>query len=434
MYIMSASTQRLNYSQIPPRASSSRAIRNEIVPTNSGGNYTMNSQIIFDLPANLNNTFCDFQSSYIKATINNGDATTFNFHGGGFPSCIKQIVLELGGQTLFSCDNWNSLYEMMISLDTSDSFKDNAGQRLFGAGSGFEGAAITAASSRTVCFPLVLTPLINSRYFPLIGRDRLRIRLILDTAAKGLISATTGVLDSEVTISDVALVTYNLELGSDVMAMVAANSGGAFKIAMPSYQHHQASLSSTATSLVATLGFSMSSLNRVLIAQQLQAVTDTRNSVGNRSRLLLNRFFITIGGVKYPMRDVQDLGTAGDLGAGSEPFAEALISQRALCAWSHDSSVAGGTGGGGFSLQEGSGAAAGTTGSFLIDLDLESQRVSGGESSVGLVAGVNCIGQVCQLTMEYVGSANADHVVNVYGEHTILCSLDLNTLTWSIAV
>ena len=45
---MSASTQRLNYSQIPPRASSSRAIRNEIVPTNSGGNYTMNSQIIFD--------------------------------------------------------------------------------------------------------------------------------------------------------------------------------------------------------------------------------------------------------------------------------------------------------------------------------------------------------------------------------------------------
>lgn len=329
---MSASTQRLNYSQVPPRASSSRAIRNEIVPTNSGGSYTMNSQIIFDLPANLNNTFCDFQSSYIKCKITNNDATAFNFHGGGFPSCIKQIVLELGGQTLFSCDNWNTLYEMMLSLDTSSSFRNNAGLRLFGSGSDFDGAQIAAGASRTVCFPLVLTPLINSRYFPLIGRDRLRIRLILDTAAKGLISATTGVADSEVAISDVALVTYNLELGSDVMSMVAANSGGAFKIAMPSYQHHQASLSNSATSLVATLGFSMSSLNRVLIAQQLQGVTDTVNSVGNRSRLLLNRFFITIGGVKYPMRDVQDLGTAGDLGAGSEVLAEALISQRALCA------------------------------------------------------------------------------------------------------
>jgi len=428
---MSASTQRLNYSQVPPRASSSRAIRNEIVPTNNGGTYTMNSQIIFDLPANLNNTFCDFQSSYIKATVNNGDGADIKFHGGGFPSCIKQIVLELGGQTLFSCDNWNTLYEMMLSLDTSASFRNNAGQRLFGAGGDFDGATIThtANTSRQVCFPLVLTPLMCNRYFPLIGRDRLRIRLILDTSARGLLGAAT---DAEVTITDVALVTYNLELGSDVMSMVAANSGGSFKIAMPSYQHHQASLSNTATSLVATLGFSMSSLNRILIAQQLQAVTAANNTVGNRSRLRLNRFFVTIGGVKYPMRDVQDLGVAATItGAGAEPFAEALISQRALCAWSHDSSI---QADGGFAILEGAGNNSGATGSFLIDLDLESQRVAGGESSVGLVAGVNCIGQVVQLTMEYSAAATADHVVNVFGEHTILCSLDLNTLTWSIAV
>jgi len=426
---MSASTQRLNYSQVPPRASSSRAIRNEIVPTNSGGSYTMNSQIIFDLPANLNNTFCDFQSSYIKATINNADTVDAKFHGGGFPSCIKQIVLELGGQTLFSCDNWNTLYEMMLSLDTSASFRNNAGQRLFGAGGDFDGATVTAGSSVSVCFPLVLTPLMCNRYFPLIGRDRLRIRLILDTSARSLLGAAT---DAEITITDVALVTYNLELGSDVMSMVAANSGGAFKIAMPSYQHHQASLSSSATSLVATLGFSMSSLNRVLIAQTRQTAVAANNHIGNRSRLNLNRFFITIGGVKYPMRDVQDLGVdATGTGAGAEPFAEALISQRALCAWTHDSSI---QADGGFAVLEGAGNTSGATGSFLIDLDLESQRVAGGESSVGLVAGVNCIGQVVQLTMEYSASADNDHVVDVFGEHTILCSLDLNTLTWSIAV
>jgi len=428
---MSASTQRLNYSQVPPRASSSRAIRNEIVPTNSGGSYTMNSQIIFDLPANLNNTFCDFQSSYIKATVNNGDGADIKFHGGGFPSCIKQIVLELGGQTLFSCDNWNVLYEMMLSLDTSASFRNNAGERLFGAGGDFDGATITHTNntSRQVCFPLVLTPLMCNRYWPLISRDRLRVRIILDTSARGLLGAAT---DAEVTITDVALVTYNLELGSDVMSMVAANSGGSFKIAMPSYQHHQASLSSSATSLVATLGFSMSSLNRILVAQQLQAVTAANNTIGNRSRLYLNRFFVTIGGVKYPMRDVQDLGVATAItGAGAEPFAEALISQRALCAWAHDSSI---QADGGFAILEGAGNNSGATGSFLIDLDLESQRVAGGESSVGLVAGVNCIGQVVQLTMEYSQSATADHVVNVFAEHTVLASLDLNSLTWQIAV
>tara|TARA_B100000497_G_C7684409_1_gene414515 strand:- start:656 stop:1936 length:1281 start_codon:yes stop_codon:yes gene_type:complete len=426
---MSASTQRLNYSQVPPRASSSRAIRNEITPTNGGGSYTMNSQIIFDLPANLNNTFCDFQSSYIKATINNGDGAAVKLHGGGFPSCIKQIVLELGGQNLFSCDNWNTLYEMMLTLDTSASFRNNAGNRLFGAGGDFDGASIAAGASLGVCFPLVLTPLMCNRYFPLVGRDRLRIRLILDTSARSLLGAAT---DSEVTITDVALVTYNLELGSDIMNMVAANSGGAFKIAMPSYQHHQASLSNSATSLVATLGFSMSSLNRVLIAQTQQAAVAANNHIGNRSRLRLNRFFITIGGVKYPMRDVQDLGVASTAtGAGAEPLAEALISQRALCAWTHDSSV---EADGGFAILEGTGATSGTTGAFLIDLDLESQRTAGGESSVGLVAGVNCIGQVCQLTMEYAAAPTANHVVDVFGEHTILCSLDLNTLTWSIAV
>jgi len=427
---MSASTQRLNYSQVPPRASSSRAIRNEIIPTNNG-TYTMNSQIIFDLPANLNNTFCDFQSSYVKLTVNNGNGADIKFHGGGFPTCIKQIVLELGGQTLFSCDNWNTLYEMMLSLDTSISFRNNAGQRLFGAGGDFDGATITHTNnnSRQVCFPLVLTPLMANRYFPLIGRDRLRIRLILDTSARSLLGAAT---DAEVTITDVALVTYNLELGSDVMAMVAANSGGSFKIAMPSYQHHQESLSNTATSLVATLGFSMSSLNRILVAQTRQTAVAANNHIGNRSRLRLNRFFVTIGGVKYPMRDVQDLGVAATTtGAGAEPFAEALISQRALCAWTHDSSIAAD---GGFAILEGAGNTSGATGSFLIDLDLESQRVAGGESSLGLVAGVNCVGQVVQLTLEYAAAATNDHVVDVFGEHTILCSLDLNTLTWSIAV
>jgi len=426
---MSASTQRLNYSQVPPRASSSRAIRNEIVPTNSGGSYTMNSEIIFDLPANQNNTFIDFQSSYIKATVNNGDGAAFNFHGGGFPSCIKQIVLELGGQTLFSCDNWNTLYEMMLSLDTSASFRDNAGERLFGAGGDFSGASITNATSRDVCFPLVLTPLMSNRYWPTFGRDRLRIRLILDTSARSLIGAAT---DAEVTITNVAFVTYSLELGSDVMAMVAQNSGGQMRIAMPSYQHHQASLSSTATSLVATLGFSMSSLNRVLIAQTRQTAVAANNHIGNRSRLRLNRYFITIGGVKYPMRDVQDSGVAATTtGAGAEPFAEALISQRALCSWAHDSSI---QVDGGFAVLEGAGDTSAATGSFLIDLDLESQRVTGGEGSLGLVAGVNCIGSQVQLTMEYADSATNNHVIDVFGEHTILASLDLNTLTWSIAV
>ena len=424
---MSASTMRLNYSSVPPRASSSRAIRNVINPTN-GSSFNMNQQIIFDVPSNMNNTFIDFQSSYIKAKVTNGDGVAFAFNGGGFPSCISQIILELGGQTLFSCSSWNVLYEMMLSLDASEAFRDNAGKRLFGSGSTGVGASIATNASRDVAFPLVLTPLMANRYFPAIGRDRLRIRIVLDTAAKALQGAAT---DAEVTISDIELVTYNLELGNDVMSMVAANSGGSFKIAMPSFQHHQSSLTTSETTKVATLGFSMSSLNRILVAHQRSTVTQAYNSIGNRNRLALRRFFITIGGVKYPMIDVQDPGLAGDLGAGSTFLAEALISERALCSWGHDSSI---EVGGGFSLEDGTGADSANTGTFLIDMDLESQRVAGGEGSLGLVAGVNCIGQTVQATFEYATVAANAQVINVFAEHTILCALDLNTLSWSIAV
>ena len=425
---MAATTQKLNYSEVSPRASSSRAVRTETVPTN-GSNFSMGQEIIIDVPANLNNTFCDFQSSYIKASFENNDGVAVNFSAGGFPTCIKQIVLELGGQTLFSCDNWNTLYEMMISLDTSESFRKNSGERLFGAGDDFNGATVAAGTARQVCFPLVLTPLMANRYFPLIGRDRLRIRLILDTSARALLGAAT---DAEINVTSVALVTYNLELGSDVMAQVAANSDGAFKMLMPSYQHHQSSLSTSETSKVMTLGFSMSSLNRVLVAQTRQAATAANAHIGNRARNRLNRYFLTIGGVKYPMRDIRDVGAASvAVGAGSEPLAEALISQRALCAWSHDSSIAAD---GGFDILDGAGNTSAATGSYLIEIDLESQRVAGGEGSLGLVAGINTIGMVCQMNMEYDAVPANAMVIDVFAEHTVMVSLDLTSLTYSIAV
>jgi len=427
---MAATTQKLNYSSIPPRATSSRAIRNEVVPSN-GQSFNMNQTIIFDVPANLNNTFCDFQSSYVKLKFTNNDAVDLNFENGGFPACIRRIVLELGGQTLFSCDSWNVLYEMMLTLDTANQFRGNAGKRLFGAGTGL-GTSVAAGTSRTVCFPLVLTPLVGAtKYFPLFGRDRLRIRLELDTAARSLIAGDAGIVDNDITIDECSLIMYNLELGSDVMSQVAAASGGSFKMTMPSYQHHQSSLGTTESTLVSTLGFSMSSLNRILVAQQISGTAAAESRIANRNRIFLKRFFVTIGGIKYPQKDLQSLGTAGDLGAGAEILAEALISERSLCSWAHDSSVETGAG---WSSNETLGTAANNTGTFLVDLDLESQRVQGGEGSLGLVAGVNCVGQQVQATFEYGANRTYDHVINVFGEHTMMCSLDLNTLTWSIAV
>jgi hypothetical protein len=433
---MAATTKKLDYGSVPPRATSSRAIRNEVVPSN-GQTFNMNNTIIFDLPSNLNNTFWDAQSSYISFNIKNANGTAANtarFETGGAISLLRRVSMEIGGQTLCNIENYNTLYQMMFDLDTASQFRTNAGKVLFGAGDTFIGDSLAGNNGeRKVCFPLVLTPVWGaSKYFPLISRDRLRIRLDLDTAARAFIAGVTNTLgDSDIEITDVKLVTYSLELGSEIMSAVVAASGGSFKMSMPNYQNHQSTIAAGESSLVSTVGFSVSSLNRILVAHQLQTVTDTRATIGNRSRCSLERFNFSCGGVKFPQRDIIEKGD------GSEVLAEALISQRALTTWGHQSSVASGgatTLGANFALDEPTGAAAATTGKYLIDLDLESQRVAGGESGSQLVAGLNTIGQVCQAEFTYNGGLTNAHIVNIFAEYTMLVMLDLNTLTFSIAV
>lgn len=420
---MSATTKKLDYGDVPPRASSSRSLRTEVVPSN-GNSFNMNQTIIFDLPSNVSNAFWDAQSSYVRLNFTNNDTgagDTVKFEGGGFPTCIRRIEMLLGGQTLCSIDSYNVLYQMMLDLDTSGQFRSNAGARLFGAANSAEGEEVAGAGGvRQVCFPLALTPIIqSSKYWPLFGREPLRIRIELDTAPRALIGAATS---AEITIDEVALVMYQLELGNDVMSQVASNSGGMMRIAMPSYQHHQATLAAGATSVATTLGYSMSSLNRILVAQRLSAVTAGNVTIGNRAQLELTDCNVKIGGVQYPQISVKDRQNQG-----AEVLAEALVSQRALLSYGHDSSLELGAK---FIAEEPTGANNANTGHFLIELDLESQRVDAGS----LVAGVNCIGQVVQFESTYDNGPLAAYVLDIFGEHTIMAQLDLQSLTWSIAV
>jgi hypothetical protein len=278
-----------------------------------------------------------------------------------------------------------------------------------------------------------------NKYFPSpMSRDRMRIRLEMDTAVRGFVAENAGVLDSEITFSDVKFIQYNLELGSEIMAQVAAAAGGSFKIACPCYQHHQSSMAAGASSISPTLGFSMSSLNRVLILQQLQADTATAETIGNRLKEPIERVSLSVGGVKYPQLDMK-ISTDG-----SEALAEALVSQRALTSVSTTTSInAGGLAAAnnvpnpgsyaGLAGNAATGATAALTGKFLIDLDLESQRAGAAPESQ-LVAGVNTIGSVVQAKLDYSAGTSAATVLNFYGEFTLLLMLDLNTLTFSVAV
>ncbi len=417
--IMSATTKQLDYASVPPRASSARNIRTEIVP-NNGNTFNLNNTVIFTLPSNATNSFADFASSYIRMNISNNNGAAVNFEGGGAPSMIRRLECLVGGQTIFSCDAYNVLYQMHFDLDSSEQFRSNAGARLFGASATAVGEAVAAGATRQVCFPLALFPLAQAqRLWPLIGREALTIRVEFDTVERALIGAATN---AEIVLDEIAMVLYQVELGQEVMNQVVANSGGMMRLAMPSYQHASATLAAGASSVAATLGFSMSSLNRVMVAQRLQDVTAANVTVGNRSQCNLTQANLRVGGIQYPQIAVKDRRDQA-----AEVLAEALVSQRALLSYGHDSSIEIGAG---FAANEPTGANNANTGHFLIDLDLESQFSPTG----AIVAGLNCLGQVVQFESSYDAGVTAAHVLDIFGEFTIMAQLDLTSLTWSIAI
>lgn len=430
---MSATTKKLDYGNPPPRASSARSIRSEVVASN-GSTFSAGNTIVFDIGANQQNTYADFTSTYLRLNITNNDATPITMEGAGFGAMVKKFEVLIGGSTVCSIDNYNVLFSMLLDMDTSAAFKNNAGKRLFMTSeNGFGGEAIANGATRQICFPLALTPLAAcQKYIPLWGREQIRIRMELESAAAGVIANTTGITNANLQFTEPTMIMYMLELGQDVQNQVVAASGGEFKIMMPSFVHHQTTLAAGASSVSTTLGFSMSSLNRVLVAQRLQAVSDVTATIGNRANLGLNRASIKVGGVQYPQQRVRDNvalnagGTAVGQVDAAEPLAEALISQRALLSWGHDSSLEGGAG---FNAAEPDGTSDGTIGKYLQEIDLESQRTDS-----ELVAGLNVIGQICQYESSYIRGPDSAYLLDIYGEHSIMLVLSAQSGTFQIAV
>jgi len=433
---MSATTSKLNFGNPPPRASSARSIRSEVVASN-GSTFNAGNTIVFDIGANQANTYADFQSTYLRLNITNNDGAAIKMEQAGFGALVKKFEVLIGGSTVCSIDSYNVLFSMLLDMDTSAAFKDNAGKRLFmtssngTAADAITGQTIAAGATRQICFPLALTPLaMCAKMIPLWGREQIRIRMELESAASGVIG-DAAITNADLQFTEPTLVMYMLELGQDVQNQVVAASGGDFKIMMPNFVHHQTTLSAASSSVSTTLGFSMSSLNRVLVAQRLQTVNPATVTIGNRANLGLNRASVKVGGVQYPQQRVSDnvvvAGGAITQVDGAEPLAEALISQRALLSWGHDSSLEGGAG---FNAVEPAGTFDTTIGKYLQEIDLESQRTDASE----LVAGLNVIGQICQYESTYAVGPAAAHLLDIYGEHSIMLVLSVQSGTFQIAV
>ena len=110
---MSATSKKFHY-EVPARASSSRAIRNVVLPSN-GSSFPASSTIVLDVGSGQNNTYLDWTSTYLKLKLTNSDGSVNKINGSGWLSAVKKISIELGSQVVYSCDNYGALYSAMMT-------------------------------------------------------------------------------------------------------------------------------------------------------------------------------------------------------------------------------------------------------------------------------------------------------------------------------
>lgn len=417
-------TQLLNYNDKAMRGVSSRAYRTKTPPSN-GQSFTMGQTINIDLPAGQMRTFFDFGNSYLRLNLANSDTTDITLEGGnGILNLIKKLEIVVSGQTISSIDNYNILCDMLLDLDSSDDFKNNTGALLMGTGSGDKfdkGITMGENTNQNFAFALLLNPLFNSsKYVPSFSSDSIRIRITLNTAASAVICEATGITDAQLTISDVEMVMYNVELSAEAYALVDESVNGVYDIVVDDYRSASSQVASGDSTSNSVLGFSFSSLNRVFVAFRPQDTlsADTKCST-NRARADLTEINLLKNGESIPARPIRVSADA------SEVMAELLVADRGMGVFSHSGSM----GEAEFRLTNPTGGD-GDVGTFMVCIDTESMRSA--ENKV--YTGVNTIGSVVSLECKYDTVPDAMEI-NVFGQYTLSLSLDTRgTNTFVVAL
>ena len=442
--IPDAASSLLNYADVKRRAVASRTYRIK-VPTSNGQQFAMGQTMNLDLAGNMSNSYYDFGQSYMKFTIESDTACTLDGNSGAY-SLINRLQCITGGQTISDIQEFNVLASALMTQNVSKEWTQNIGCNMVGTGQtgAFAGLSLPAAQSVTVCLPFILTAVSGTsptRYIPAFSRDALRFRIYLDSVANAVAAAAGTPV---ISITQTEAVMYVVELSPNAQSLVNAMTNGVYNILCSDYRTANGSLSNAAAGATAavgvtTLGFSVSSLERVIIVHRsTDSAVQTSNSIGARSQPTMTEYQLLINGQAFPERPIlyDPLQGAGGNNAGAETLAETLVAQHALSDFGHDSQLnssgaALGTAGK-FALTNSDGAAEATTGTFVCGIELESMA----GKSANIYAGVSTIGAVVQARIVYSAvPAATTYALSFYCQNTILLTLDMNGLgTYVVSV
>ena len=463
-----AFSESLQFPNVKKRAVASRSYRVRLPPTNSTS-FLPGQTVQFDLPANLAGSYFNSNQCYLKFKLTNAGGNA-DLDRCGALSVFRRMQISTSGAQIADIDRYNTLSCAMLDADASQEWKTSVGAKLLGTTGNLRGEFIAAGGTRDFCVPFVLNPLAQTtphRMIPLFSLSSLQIRMTLDDAATAL--HHHGGAAANYSLSEVEMVMMITELSAGAQAQIDAMTGGNYQILCTSWIHSSASIPAGVTSVTANLGFSMSSLERVVIAITPTATENATGaySLGNRCSMGLSEYSLLINSEQYPARPI----VVG--GQGAEPLAEMLISDHSLADFSRGNGLQNGyapiagttvVGGPGFSSfanispNVGSNApdpylfsaadatglspglvataalpAASDVGTFLAAIELES-AISDGRSS-HIYSGISTLASTVQLLMKFSGGAGAAATAHCFANFTVLLSLNTRgTGVYSISI
>lgn len=425
-----ATSSLLDYNKNSQRATASRSLRVKSASTN-GSSFNASSEMIFQLPSNVKNTFLDGETLYLRFPVTPVAEITFEGSCGAY-GLINRIQILADGQTISTIESYAELMSMMFDLESSVQAKDNRLSLMCGTGSDrFDGRTVGAGATYTFCLPLHCTMFQTAmHYIPLFSRSNIQIRVLLNSANKAAINGTAAgvVADTNIVINAPELVYYQVEVNDDAMKLINANCGGVYKLNCKDYRHIQYSVLATETSMNHTLGFSMSSLESLFIAIIPTAVSTAATGFDKASNSARNAgptsIQLSLNGEYIPSRAI--VGNAF-----GEVVAELCIRERVLGTLQYSSGI-NNDAQGGFTLDDSDGDADDTTGTYMMVIDLESMRPKDDQD---MYAGISTIGSVLQSKIDATFAANADATMHYFAQNTINLELDMNaSQVWVVSV
>jgi hypothetical protein len=435
-------SERLNYLSKKQRAVSSRASR-QIIPCSNGVTFNLGQTARVDIAGNQMATYLDMQDSYLKFTVNNGAAAAVQIESAY--ALIDRLEILCDGATVSSIAQYGACVHSYLDTEVGIDWKEGLGRGL--AGTHFNAdklVQIANAGSKTFCIPLVLTPIFQAnKYWPVMGRSSLSIRITWASAAKGTIGAAT---DAQITINPCEFVGSFVRLSAEANAMVMANTQGRFEIITSDIRTAEGNLVSGDTVLNVNCGFSFSSLDRISFGIFPTLNTALAMSVSNRAAGTLQEFAISVNGEEHPRRRIQVSATNI-----AETYAEIAVAHRSLADFGHTSTLspyhyAAAAGNNlpvvtnrfylptptGLEATTGQGDFNTNTGKALFMIDTESMKPHSDPDA--LYSGLSTLGSVVQL-VGTLTAAPASVPILVFAQYTLAMTLDMNgSQTWVVSI